>query len=133
LSFYYLLDARTEGRIIVLRFYDVQTGEIQEIEDANYKPYFYLQHPMSKADEEGTRSLYGETQIITKRNLFTDEVKELTRVTVYTLDALRKAPKLFDKIWESEIECTQSYVYDHNLTFGAAYVNSGNQLVTANG
>jgi DNA polymerase elongation subunit (family B) len=132
LSFYYLLDARNDGRIIALRFYDAQTGEIREIKDADYKPYFYLPHPMSKADEEGARNLHGETQIIQKRDLFTDELKELTKVTIYTLDALHKAPKLFDKIWESEIEFTQSYVYDHNLTFGAAYINSGNQLVTVN-
>jgi DNA polymerase elongation subunit (family B) len=133
LSFYYLLDARTEGRIVVLRFYDAQTGEIQETKDADYKPYFYLPHPMSKADEEGVRSLYGETQVIRKRDLFTDELKELTKVTVFTLDALSKAPKLFDKVLESEIEYTQSYVYDHNLTFGAAYIYSGHQLATANG
>jgi len=132
LSFYYLIDARTEGRIIVLRFYDAQTGEIHETKDADYKPYFYLPHPMSKADEEGIRSLYGEAQVVTKRDLFTDERKELTKVIVYTLDAFNKTPKLFDKIWESEIEYTQSYIYDHNLTFGAAYINSGKQLITAN-
>lgn len=132
MSFYYLLNARTEGRAVALRFYDAQTSEMHETKDADYKPYFYLPHPLSKTDEEGIRSLYGETQVVQKRDLFTNEWKELTKVTVYTLDAPNKAPKLFDKVWESEIEYTQSYVYDHNLTFGAAYTNSGNQLVTAN-
>ena len=132
MSFNYLLDARTEGRTIVLRFYNARTGETQEIKGADYKPYFYLPHPLSKADEDGIRSLYGETEVIQKRDLFADEMKELTKVTVYTLDALSKAPKLFDKVWESEIEYTQSYLYDHNLNFGAAYTNSGNQSLMAN-
>jgi DNA polymerase elongation subunit (family B) len=127
-----LLDARTEGRTVILRFYDAQMGEIKETKDADYKPYFYLPHPLSKTDEEGIRSLFGETQVIKKRDLFTDDLRELTKVTVYTLDALNKASKLFDHIWESEIEYTQSYVYDHNLTFGATYTNSGNQLSLTN-
>lgn len=116
----------------MLRFLDAQTGEIQETKDADYKPYFYLPHPLSKTDEEGIRSLYGETQIVQKRDLYTNEWRELTKVTVYTLDALNKAPKLFGNVWESEIEHTQSYVYDHNYTFGAAYTTSGNQLTPSN-
>jgi len=132
LSLHYLLDARTEGRIIILRFYDAQADEIQETKDADYKPYFYLPHPLSEADEEGIRSLYGETQVTKKRDLYTSEWRELTKVTVYTLEALNKAPKLFDHIWESEVEYTQSYVYDHNLTFGAAYTTNDNQSTLSN-
>jgi len=121
LDFHYLLDAKTEGRIIILRFYDAQANEISEIRDSDYKPYFYLPHPLSQADEEGIQSLYGETEIAKKRNLFTDELKDYTKTTVFTPDALRKASKTFPTVWESEIEYTQSYAYDHNLVFGAPY------------
>jgi len=132
LSFYYLLDARTEGRIVALRFYDAQTGDVKEIKEPNYKPYFYLPHPLSKAEEEGIKNLHGETQIVKKRDLYTNELKDLTKVTVYTLDALKKVPKEFEKTWENEIDYTQSFVYDHDFVFGAAYENNGNQLTMAN-
>jgi len=126
LSFYYLLDARAQGRIIVLRFLDAQTGELREIRDSDYKPYFYLPNPHSQIDLQGIRSLYGETQTVKKRGLFTDEVQDYTKVTVLNSEALQKAGKTFNPIWENEIDYAQSYVYDHNLTFGAPYTIENN-------
>ena len=120
MDFYYLLDAKTEGRIIILRFYNAQAKETLEIRDS-CKPYFFLSHPLSKSDEEGVQSLHGEVEVVKKRELFTDELKEFTKVTVFTSDALRRASKTFEKAWETEIEYTRSYVYDHNLVFGAPY------------
>jgi DNA polymerase elongation subunit (family B) len=121
LDFYYLLDAKTEGRMAILRFYHAQADETLKIRDLDYKPYFFLTYPLSKSDEEGIRNLSGEVEVVKKRDLFTDEMKELTKVTVYTLDAFRRAIRTFEKVWETEIEYTQSYVYDHNLVFGAPY------------
>jgi DNA polymerase elongation subunit (family B) len=129
LHFYYLLDARTEGRIVTLRFYHAQAGETLEIRDSDYKPYFFLPHQPSKADEEEIQSLYGEVEVAKKRDLFTDELKELTKVKVYTPEAVRRARKTFKKVWESEIGYAQSYVYDNNLVFGAPYKMIKNQLV----
>ena len=129
MDFYYLLDAKTEGRIVILRFYRDQTGETLEIRDSDYKPYFFLPHPLSKTDEEGIRSLYGEVEVVNKRDLFTDELKKLSKVAVYIPDAIRRASKTFEKVWETEIEYTQSYVYDRNLIFGAPYTMIQNQPV----
>jgi len=129
LDFYYLLDAKTEGRIIILKFYHAETGETLEIREPDYKPYFFLPHPLSKADEEGIRSLHGEVEVVKRRDLFADELKKLTKVTVYTSDAFRRASKTFETVWEIEIEYTQSYVYDHNLVFGAPYTIAENQPV----
>lgn len=131
LSFYYLLDAKAEGRIVVLRFHDVQTGELREVRDSDYKPYFYLPNPCSQIDEEGIRSLCGETQVVRKRGLFTDEMEDYTKVTVFTLNAFQKASKTFSRVWESEIEYIQSYVYDHNLTFGAPYRIENDRIILA--
>jgi DNA polymerase elongation subunit (family B) len=127
-----LLDAKKEGRIVTLRFFNAKTDEIQEVRDSDYKPYFYLPNPLSQADEEGVRSLYGETEVVKKRDLLTDEVKEYVKVSVLTLDAFNKASKTFALAWENEIEYTQSYVYDHNLTFGAPYTINGNQTTLVN-
>jgi len=133
LGFHYLLDAKTEGRIVILRFYHAQKDQTLEIRDLDYKPYFFLPHPLSKADEEGIRSLYGGVEVVERRDLFADELKELTKVTVYTLDAFRRASKTFETVWETEIEYTQSYVYDHNLVFGAPYTIVENQPVLVTG
>jgi DNA polymerase elongation subunit (family B) len=129
LDFYCLLDAKTEGRTVKLRFFHEQTGSVTEITDSDYKPYFYLPFPLSKADEEGVRSLYGETQTVTKRDLFTDEMKEYTKVTVYTLDAAKRASKTFNTAWENEIDHAQGYVYDHNYVFGALHTIRENRPV----
>jgi DNA polymerase elongation subunit (family B) len=131
LSFYYLLDARIEGKAVLLRLYDAQTDKIREVRDADYKPYVYLQNPLSKSDEEGIRSLYGEMKVAKKRDLFTGEVKELAKVDFLTLDAFSKASKTFTTVWESELEYTQSYVYDHGMIFGAPYTMSAGQLMLA--
>ncbi|UCE15297.1 MAG: hypothetical protein JSV12_05280 [Candidatus Bathyarchaeota archaeon] len=129
MDFYYLLDAKTEGRIVILRFYNAQTNETLEIRNSDYKPYFFLPHPLSKKDEEEIRSLYGETEIVEKRNLFTDETKKLTKVTAYVPDAVRKASKTFERVWETKIAYAQSYIYDQNLIFGAPYTMAENQPV----
>lgn len=129
LSYYYLLDSKTDGRVVILRFYDAQTKELVEVRDSDYKPYFYLPHPLSQIDEEGIRSLHGEKQLVEKRALLTDESEDYTKVTVFTLDAFHKASKTFNHIWESEIEYTQSYVYDHNLIFGSPYTMKDKRLI----
>ena len=127
MDFYYLLDAKAEGRIVVLRFYHAKKDKILETRDSDYKPYFFLPHPLSKTDEEGIRSLHGEVEVVKKRDLFMNELEELTKVTVYSPDAIRKAGKIFRKAWETEIEYTKSYIYDHNLIFGATYTMKENQ------
>lgn len=132
MGFFYLLDAKAEGRIISLRFHNAETEETLESRDSDCKPYFFLPHPLSEGDEKEIRSLYGEVETSEKRCLFTDELRKLSKVTVYTSDALRRAGKTFKDVWESEIEYTQSYVYDRNLVFGAAYTMSGNEFLLAN-
>ncbi len=132
MGFFYLLDAKAEGRIISLKFHNAETEETLESRDSDCRPYFFLPHPLSERDEKEIRSLYGEVETSEKRCLFTDELRELSKVTVYTSDALRRAGKTFKDVWESEIEYTQSYVYDRNLVFGAAYAMSGKEFLLAN-
>ncbi len=121
MDFHYLLDAESEGRIIVLKFYNAPTDEIVEKRYVDYKPYFFLPNPLSEADQEKVRSLYGDIEVVEKRDLFTDKTRKLSKVMVYSIDAFKKAAKLFENVWEAEIDYVQSYVFDHNLVFGAPY------------
>ena len=62
MGFYYLLDAKTEGRIVILRFYHAQKDQTLEIRDLDYKSYFFLPHPhcskvMKKESEASTEKL----------------------------------------------------------------------------
>ncbi|MBX5327393.1 MAG: DNA polymerase domain-containing protein [Candidatus Bathyarchaeia archaeon] len=128
---YYLIDAKSKGRIIYLKFFHAQTGAIREFSDTDYKPYFFLASPLSGEDEENVRGLYGETRTVQKQNLFTDMPIDCTKVTVYTTDALKKASKIFPTAWETEIDYVEGYVYDHGLVFGAPYTFENNQPTLA--
>jgi len=121
LEFYYLIDAKSQGRVVILRFHHVQTDQTLEIRDSDYRPYFLLPYPLSDADEQSVRGLRGEVEVVKKRDLFTDKMRKLTKVNVYTLEAFRSASKTFKTAWETEIEYVQSYMYDRNLVFGAPY------------
>ncbi|MCK4482421.1 hypothetical protein KAU55_04285, partial [Candidatus Bathyarchaeota archaeon] len=121
MEFYYLIDAKSEGRVVILRFHHAQTDQTLEIRDSDYRPYFLLPYPLSDADETRVRRLYGEVEVVKKRDLFTDKMRKMNKVNVYTLEAFRSASKTFKTAWEAEIEYIQSYMYDRNLVFGASY------------
>ncbi len=129
MSFYYLLDAQAKNGILILRLYDDETDEIVEIEEAGYKPYFYLPYPLTETDEANTKSLHGKVKIVKKCELFTGKIVEVARVAVHLPDTVRRARKTFEKIWEAEIEFAHSYVYDHDLVFGAPLRKTGSRFL----
>lgn len=87
-----------------------------------------LPYPLSQTDEEEIKNLHGDVEVVRKSDLFTEELKELAKVTVYSPDALRKTSRKFRVAWETEVEYAKSYVYDHNLVFGASYTMSGDHF-----
>lgn len=129
MDFYYLLDVKVEGRILTLRFYRPASDKIVEIKDLEYRPYFFLSYPLSKKDKERAESLPGQLEVTNKIDLFDNNLKKQNKVTIYSLEAFRKASKLFKILWEAEVKYTQSYAYDHGLVFGAAYKMEKNHPV----
>ncbi|MFQ6074019.1 MAG: DNA polymerase domain-containing protein, partial [Candidatus Bathyarchaeia archaeon] len=103
-------------------FYDSSKNELVEFRDNTHKPYLLIPYPLSKRDEETVRSLQGEIEVVKKRDLFTDEVKEFAKVSFLSPFLVRKAAKRFEKSWENEIEFAHGYAYDHGLIFGALHV-----------
>ena len=122
----YLIDAKAEGNVVKLKFYDSLKNELVEFGDNAYKPYLLIPHPLSKQDEETVCSFQGEIEVVKKRDLFTDEVKEFAKVKFLSPFLVRKAAKRFEKFWENEIEFAHSYVYDHGLILGALHVQKDN-------
>jgi len=121
LDTWYLLDAQAQGSTVSLRFFNPATNELKEFKDSSYKPYFLLPHPLSPTDQENIRSLNAETEIVKKTDLYTNEPKEVTKITVYKPEFLKKATRNLQHAWETEIEFTHSYAYDHGLIFGAQH------------
>jgi len=130
LDTWYLLDARAEGSTVSLKFYNPATNELKTFTDTSYKPYFYLPHPLSPADQENIRSLHAETEIVTKTDLYTNQPKEITKITLYKPDYLKRAVRKLPNAWETEIEYTHSYAYDHDLIFGAQHTQTQNNHFT---
>ena len=123
---WYLLDAKAEGGTVNLKFFNPATNELKTFTDNSYRPYFYLPHPLSPTDQEDIRSLHGETTSIKKTDLYTNQPKEVTEITVYRPDFLKKAQRKLEHAWEAEIEFTHSYAYDHGLIFGAQHTMTAN-------
>jgi len=121
LDTWYLLDAQAQGSIVSLKFFNPATNELKTFTDTSYKPYFYLPHPLSPTDQENVRNVHGETEIVRKVDLYTNQPKEVTRITVYRPEFLKKATRKLPHAWETEIEYTHSYAYDYGLIFGAQH------------
>lgn len=62
----YLLDANvTETNAVKLRFLD-ENGNVREVVDDKYKPYFLTTYPLTHEDEEIVRYFSGDVQPVEK-------------------------------------------------------------------
>lgn len=113
---------------VILRFYDSSAEEMVEVKDSEYKPYFLIPYPLSKKDEHSVERILGKVSTIKKRDLFTDRLKTMAKVETRNPREVKRQGKLFESIWENEIELSQGYVYDYGLVFGSQYVIDENSL-----
>jgi DNA polymerase elongation subunit (family B) len=126
---FYLLDAFSENNIIKLVFYNTSTEYLHEIEIDNYKPYFFIKYQHDFKYKRAIEDVKVST--IEKKDLFTGKVKKLTRITVKQPSLLQKISNNFQIKWENNIPYVLSYIYDHNLVFGAPYFIKEKRLKTA--
>ena len=117
----YLLDGFTDKNSVTLLLYDTDREEILKIRDDEYKPYFFVKPTLSSREEATIRRLNGETSIVKKRDLFSDEERRLTKVELEDPSLLNVASRQFKERWEVHIPYLLSYVYDHSLVFGIPY------------
>ena len=99
-----------------------QTTQRQEVNiDSQYRPYFYLPHPIPRPDRVLLQELEVEASPVTKRGFFTGNPITVTKVEHGFSDSSIKPLPSFTHIWEREVPPALSYVYDHELTFGSRY------------
>jgi len=119
LSTAYLLDANvTETNAVRLKFLG-GNGNVREFIDDEYKPYFLTTYPLTGEGEEVVSHFSGSVEPVGKLDLFTGEKRTLARVSWPNPTIATKAAERFPLKWESEIDFSRSYVYDHRLNFGA--------------
>lgn len=118
---WYLIDAKTANGTVTLRFCDASGKEVKEVKDSQYEPYFLIPYPLSEKEAYTIDRIVGKVSKIQKSDLFTGEVKTLTKVLVKNPENIEKFSKMFENTWESEIDFARGYIYDHGLVFGAQY------------
>lgn len=117
----YLLDVKADYGSVRLNLYDPSENVIKEIQDVRYKPYFLIPYPCSQEDGEIIQRLKAESSIVMKQDLFTGEIRKVTRIKIDNPSHVQLASELFKRTWESEVPPSLGYIYDKDLTFGIPY------------
>lgn len=118
----------TETNGVNLKFADDQ-GNLKELVDDQYKPYFLAPHPLSNADRQVVDYFSGETELVEKTDLFTNEKKTLTKILWPNRAVMLRASERFGATWEAEIDAIQSYIYDKGLNFGAIHTEQNGKII----
>ena len=129
---YYLIDAEYTREGIKLVFYDPTDDSIREIVNGDYWPYFYMPHPLDRRDRKIIEALSGVIETVEKRELFTGKIKILTKVKVKDPSNIQIILKKVKMTWEEDIPPSFSYIYDHDLSFGALHYVSDKSIVPIN-
>jgi len=101
---------------------------IREVEDSGYEPYFLIPHPISEKDKYTVERIVGKVSTVQKHDLFSNKTKTLAKVTIKNPENVEPFSRLFENVWENEIEFPRGYIYDHSLVFGSQYALKGNSV-----
>jgi len=126
----YLIDAKANKRGVTLTFFNPSTDTCKEVLNRDYRPYFFIRHPMTRKDRETVEELGADTRVEEKRELFTGQSVRVTKVEITDSSNLRRASQGFEKSWEVEVPFILSYVYDQGLNFGAQHLIQGKEIRT---
>ena len=131
---WYLIDSFMNSDFdIILRFYDTSAKQFTEVRDGRYKPYFLVPYPLSKRDEYTVNRIFAKVSKIKKRDLFSNEMRTLNKVEIKNPNNIQSFSKMFENSWESEIEFSRGYVYDHGMVFGSQYKPKKKHFVAVSG
>ena len=128
LAVHYLISAEAVLEGVKLTLFNPSTGAWEEALDKDYRPYFFVPHPLSQRDRETVEGLRAKTRVEKKRNLFTGQTVKVTRVEIEGSFDPRWASEKFEKAWEGMVPYILGYVYDHDLTFGARHLIQGEKV-----
>ena len=131
---WYLVDSFTNDNFkIVLRFYDASAKEVREVKDDEYRSYFLVSYPLSERDEYAVNRIFGQVSMVKKRDLFADKIRTLAKIEIKNPKSIQRFSKMFEDVWENEIEFNRGYVYDHDMVFGSQYQLKEKHFVAVSG
>jgi len=123
--FHYLINAEPIREGVKLIFFDPSTNTLEEVENQDYRPYFFIPHPMSQREQETIEELNVKTRVEEKKELFTDQTIKVTRVELEASSDSKRISEKFEKSWEGEVPHILGYAYDRGLIFGAQHHTQG--------
>ena len=85
-----------------LTLFNSSTDAWEEVLDKDYRPYFFVPHPLSQRDRETVEELGAKTEAEEKWDLFSGQTVIVTRVEIESSDP-RWASERFEKAWEGEV------------------------------
>ena len=103
MTVYYLLDAEVVPDGLKLLFFNQQTSNLEEMLDKDYRPYFFVPHPLSKADENIADELGLNTEAVEKKELFSDQLVKVTKVELRDYPDPKETSEKFENAWEGEV------------------------------
>jgi len=126
----YLMDAEATREGVKLTFFSPSTNAWEEVLDRDYRPYFFVPHPLTQKDRMILNGLRAKTRVEEKRDLFTGRTVKVTRVEIEVSSDPRRVSESFENSWEGEVSLVLGYVYDRGLTFGAQHSIRGKRIKT---
>lgn len=127
--FLWNVESSEKSREIILEFYNSVEREFHKFTESECWPYFLTTSPLSKDEKEAVLKVQGKIESVRKRNLYTDELQEMVKVSAWTPSFLRSLMKQFDEVWEGEIDHGRGYVYDKGLIFGASHTRQNGSFL----
>ena len=128
MSFHYLINAELVQDGVNLIFFNSTTNTVEEVVDKDYQPYFFISHPVSSKDQEILDTLNSKVTVEEKRELFTGQAIPVTKLELEASPNPTRISERFENSWEGDVPPILSYVYDHDLTFGAQHQIQGDQV-----
>ena len=105
-----------------LTFFEPSTDSERHILDNDYKPYFFTSHPLNPRDQDYLDDLSAKTRLVEKKDLFTGHTKRMLQIELEEYGDTNRISRRFVNSWEGEISPVSSYIYDHDLVFGARHL-----------
>jgi DNA polymerase elongation subunit (family B) len=128
--FHYLINAEPIREGVKLIFFNPSTNTLEKLKTQDYRPYFFISHPMNRREQETIEELNVKIKVEEKKELFTNQTIKVTRVELEASSNSKQISDKFEKSWEGEVPHILSYAYDRGLVFGAQHNTQGDRIET---
>ncbi len=104
MSINYLLNVvvSEKEQAVNLTFFNSSDNKWIELLDSDYRPYFFISHPITKEDVTVIQELGVRTRVEDKTDLFTGQNVKLTRIALEDFSDHLQISRKFSKSWQTK-------------------------------